>query len=154
MIGKLMEDDIEEVLENNVLGRLGCYDGEKMYIVPITYLYKDKHIIAHSTEGMKIRMMRKNPKVCFEVDAMKNFTNWKSVICWGEFQELTSERQRYEAMKLFVDRMMHLKISDTAVLPELAAQRVHPHSPGQIKPVVFRIILTEKTGRYESGSHQ
>lgn len=150
MIGKLMEEGIEEVLANNVLGRLGCYDGGKIYIVPITYLYHNKHIIAHSTEGMKIRMMRRNPSVCFEVDEMKSFNNWKSVIAWGEFQELTSERQRYEAMKLFVDRMMHLKISDTAVLPELAPNRVHPHSPGQIKPVVFRIILTEKSGRYES----
>jgi nitroimidazol reductase NimA-like FMN-containing flavoprotein (pyridoxamine 5'-phosphate oxidase superfamily) len=149
MIGRLNEEEIEEVLANNVLGRLGCSDGEKLYVIPITYLYHNKHIICHSTEGLKIRMMRKNPSVCFEVDEMKNFTNWKSVIAWGEYQELTSERRRYEAMKLFVDRMMHLKISDTAVLPELTPERVHPQSPGMIRPVVFRIILTEKTGRFE-----
>lgn len=151
MIGKLKEQEIDEVLSKNILGRLGCYDGEKVYIVPITYVYIAKrYIIAHSTEGLKIRMMRKNPKVCFEVDDMKDLNNWKSVISWGEYQELTTERQRYEAMKIFVDRMMHLKISDTAVLPEMASERVHPHSPGQIKSVVFRILFSEKTGRFES----
>ncbi len=151
MIGKLTAEEIEEVLSSNVLGRLGCTDGERIYVVPITYVYHDKKIIGHSTEGLKIRMMRRNPRICFEVDDVKDFTHWKSVIAWGEYQELTSERQRYEAMKLFVDRMMHLKISDTAVLPELGSERMHPQSPGLIKPVVFRIILTEKTGRFESG---
>ena len=151
MIGKLKEKEIEEVLLKNILGRLGCYDGEKVYIVPVTYVYLDgRYIIAHSIEGMKIRMMRKNPRVCFETDEMKDLTNWKSVIAWGDYQELTTERQRYEAMKVFVDRMMHLKISDTAVLPEMAPNRVHPQSPGQIKSVVFRILFSEKTGRYET----
>lgn len=151
MIGRLNDQEIDEVLSGNILGRLGCCDGEKMYIVPITYVYREgRYIIAHSTEGMKIRMMRKNPRVCFEVDEMKDLTNWRSVIAWGEYQELTTERQRYEAMKVFVDRMMYLKISDSAVLPEMAPDRVHPHSPGQIKSVVFRILFTEKTGRFES----
>ena len=151
MIGKLNEQEIDEVLTKNNIGRLGCYDGEKVYVVPITYVYiQHRYIIAHSIEGLKIRMMRKNPKVCFEVDDMKDLTNWKSVIAWGEYQELTTERQRYEAMKIFVDRMMHLKISDTAVLPEMASERVHPQSPGQIKSVVFRILFTEKTGRFET----
>ena len=50
--------------------------------------------MAHSLKGMKIEMMRKKPKVCFEVDEMKNFTNWRSVIVWGEYQEFTEERER------------------------------------------------------------
>lgn len=151
MIGKLNPQEIEDVLSKNILGRLGCYDGEKVYVVPISYVYVDgRYIIGHSIEGMKIRMMRKNPKVCFEVDDMKDLTNWKSVIAWGEYQEITTERQRYEAMKVFVNKMMHLKISNTAVLPEMAPNRVHPQSPGQIKSVVFRILFTEKTGRYET----
>jgi nitroimidazol reductase NimA-like FMN-containing flavoprotein (pyridoxamine 5'-phosphate oxidase superfamily) len=151
MIGKLNDEQIEEVLRSNVLGRIGCQDSNKIYVVPVNYVYDDKHIIAHSVEGMKIRMMRKNHSVCFEVDEMKNFTNWKSVIAWGEYQELTEERDRYYAMKLFVDRMMHMKISETALPPEITEKRVHPRSPGNIRPVVFRIVISEKTGRYEHG---
>ena len=150
MIGNLNDEQILEVLKTNVLGRIGCTDGKKTYVVPVNYVFDDKFIICHSVLGMKIRMMRKNPDVCFEVDEMKSFTNWKSVIAWGTYQELTNERERYYAMKLFVDRMMRMKISETAVPPEISEQRVHPRSPGNIKPVIYRIVITEKTGRYEN----
>jgi nitroimidazol reductase NimA-like FMN-containing flavoprotein (pyridoxamine 5'-phosphate oxidase superfamily) len=150
MIGILREEQIEEVLLSNILGRIGCGDGSRIYVVPVNYVYEGNSIIAHSAEGMKIQMMRKNPQVCFEVDEMKSFTNWKSVIAWGEYEEITDATEKYEAMKLFVDRTLRLKISETAVLPELASERVHPRSPGMIKPVIYRIRLTEKTGRFES----
>ncbi len=149
MIGRLNEEQIEEVLQSNVLGRIGCSDGKKIYVVPINYVYDGKHIVAHSVAGMKIEMMRSNPNVCFEVDEMRSFTNWKSVIAWGQYHELTDERERYGAMKLFVDRMMRMKISETAIPPEISEKRVHPRSPGNIRPVIYRIILTEKTGRFE-----
>ncbi len=150
MIGKLNKEQIEEVLKENVLGRIGCSDGKKIYVVPVNYVYDGKFIIGHSLTGMKIRMMRKNPDICFEVDAMKSFTNWKSVIVWGRYQELTDERDRYNAMKLFVDRMMHMKISETAIPPEISEKRVHPRSPGNIKPIIYRVVITEKTGRFEN----
>jgi nitroimidazol reductase NimA-like FMN-containing flavoprotein (pyridoxamine 5'-phosphate oxidase superfamily) len=150
MIGKLKKEQIEEVLKENVLGRIGCSDGKKTYVVPINYVYDGRFIIGHSLLGMKIKMMRNNPEVCFEVDAIKNFTNWKSVIVWGTFQELTDERERYQAMKLFVGRMMKMKISETAIPPEISANRVHPRSPGNIKPVIYRIVITDKTGRFEN----
>ena len=149
MIGKLTDEQIEEVLNENVLGRIGCSDGKKIYVVPVNYAYDGKSVVAHSSLGMKIEMMRKNPKVCFEVDDMKSFTHWKSVIAWGEYHEIKNERDRYLALKLFVDRMMHMKISSTAVFPETGGEKAHP-SGVTIKPVVYRIILTEKSGRFEN----
>jgi nitroimidazol reductase NimA-like FMN-containing flavoprotein (pyridoxamine 5'-phosphate oxidase superfamily) len=145
MIGTLTNEEIDEVLGRNVLGRIGCNDGKKTYVVPINYVYDGKCIIAHSCEGMKIKMMRKNSDVCFEVDEMENFTHWKSVIAWGEYQELTEERKRYEAMKLFVDRMMHVKISKPAMLPH-GASFSQPNS----RSVIYRLVITEKTGRFEN----
>ncbi|MBK9982249.1 MAG: pyridoxamine 5'-phosphate oxidase family protein [Saprospiraceae bacterium] len=150
MIGTLSDQQIEDVLGENIFGRIGCNDGNKTYVVPINYVYDGKHIIAHSIEGLKIAMMRKNPNVCFEVDTMHNFTNWKSVIAWGQYQELTGERERYQALKLFVDRMLHSKISKTAIPPDIVAKKVHPHADGAIKPIIYRIVITEKTGRYEN----
>ncbi|QEC65790.1 pyridoxamine 5'-phosphate oxidase family protein [Panacibacter ginsenosidivorans] len=149
MIDKLNDQEIEEVLKENILGRIGCNDGLKTYVVPVNYVYDGKFIIAHSVEGMKIKMMRKNPDVCFEVDEMKSFTKWKSVIVWGQYQELTDKRDRYYAMKLFVDRMMHMKISATAILPETEGNIAHPQMQEKIRPVVYRIVITEKTGRFE-----
>lgn len=150
MIGNLNQEKMQDLLNRNVLGRIGCTDGTHCYVVPVNYVYDGKYIICHSLPGMKIDMMRKNPNVCVEVDEMTSFTNWKSVIARGVYQELTDERERYAAMKLFVDRMLRLKISETAVPPEISGQRIHPRSPGNIKPVIFRIVIHEMTGRYEN----
>ncbi|NOT50208.1 MAG: pyridoxamine 5'-phosphate oxidase family protein [Chitinophagaceae bacterium] len=149
MIGQLSGEQIEEVLLSNVLGRIGCNDGWKNYVVPINYVYDGQHIIGHSVAGMKIRMMRKNPEVCFEVEEVKSFSGWKTVILWGEYEEIKDEKEKLAAMKFFVDRMMRMKISETAVPPEISADRVHPRSPGNIKPVIYRIVIKERTGRYE-----
>ena len=66
------------------MGRIGCKDGKKTYVVPVNYAFDGKFIIAHSVMGMKIEMMQKNPQECFEVDEMKSFTKWKNVIRWGQ----------------------------------------------------------------------
>jgi nitroimidazol reductase NimA-like FMN-containing flavoprotein (pyridoxamine 5'-phosphate oxidase superfamily) len=149
MLGNLTLDEMKDLLTQNTLGRIGCNDGERTYIVPVSYVFNGQYILAHSVEGMKIRMMRKNPSICFQVEEIKSPTNWKSVILWGVFQELTDEMERYHGMKIFVERMMKLKISTTAQPPEISEQRVRPHQPGSVKPVIYRILVEEMSGRFE-----
>lgn len=149
MLGQLDKKEIEKVLNENVLGRIGCHDQGRTYVVPVTYVYDGSSILAHSVEGLKIRMMRANPQVCFEVDDVKDFTNWKSVILWGEYEEITDADEKNEVMQQFVDRVMRLKISETALPPETTETRLHPRSPGVIKPVIYKIVIQEMTGRYE-----
>ena len=149
MLGMLNKQETETVLLNNFVGRIGCGNSSEIYIVPVSYVYDNGCIIAHSKEGKKIRMMRSNPYVCFEVDEMEDLSNWKSVIAWGHFEELTDEVERYNAMKKLVDRTLKLKLSATAKPPHMSEGRVHSHQPGDIKAVVFKIHLRELTGRFE-----
>jgi uncharacterized protein len=151
MIGKLTSEEIEEVLKQNILGRIGCNDGKKTYVVPVNYVYDGRSIIAHSCEGMKIKMMRKNSDVCFEVDEMKTASSWKSVIAWGEFQELTEERSRYDAMKLFIQRMLPLKITAPVATAHSTGNKGQASANlANHRSVIYRIVLTEKTGRFEN----
>ncbi|HYK45494.1 MAG TPA: pyridoxamine 5'-phosphate oxidase family protein, partial [Parafilimonas sp.] len=89
MFGHLGEDAIEDVLHQQFIGRIGCNYNDVTYVVPIGYAYDGKYVYAHAEEGMKINMMRENPHVCFEVDTIENMGNWKSVIGWGDYEELT-----------------------------------------------------------------
>jgi nitroimidazol reductase NimA-like FMN-containing flavoprotein (pyridoxamine 5'-phosphate oxidase superfamily) len=122
----------------------------KVYIVPVSYAYNDQYIIAHSLEGMKIEIMRKHPEVCFEVDEIRDQSNWKSVIAWGTYEEIINEKERYYAMKFLVGRLVHLAVSETAGLTKVEGHNVADvYKPEVIRPVVYRIKLTEKTGRFE-----
>jgi uncharacterized protein len=149
MLGKLTDTEIKAVLNNNFLGRIGCHDEGKTYVVPINYVYDGTYIIAHSMMGMKIQMMRTNPQVCFEVDEIQDFTNWRSVIVWGEYQEISDVTERYHAVSYFVERTLHAKISETAIPPELPEKDTVALYPTSVKPVIYRIVILESSGRYE-----
>jgi hypothetical protein len=48
MLGVLNEEQIVQVLTKNVIGRIGCYADEKIYIVPVAYLYVDGYLLGHT----------------------------------------------------------------------------------------------------------
>ena len=115
--------------------------------MPVSYAYDGKYIYGHTEEGLKINMMRENPSVCFEVDSLSNMANWKSVICWGEFEELTDKKKREYALKVLLQRTLPIITSKTVQLS--------PHWPfppaeyEYIDGIVYRIFLKKKTGRFE-----
>ncbi|HJW16870.1 MAG TPA: pyridoxamine 5'-phosphate oxidase family protein, partial [Flavisolibacter sp.] len=145
----LTEEEIKNVLTSNTLGRIGCTDGNVTYVVPITYFYNGRDIIMHSKVGMKIGMMRSNPQVCFEVDELHSFDNWKSVIAWGKYEEVLEPVEKESLMKSFVERMLYMKMSVTALPPEQFPIRLHPRDE-PFSFVVYKIVLDKMTGRYES----
>jgi uncharacterized protein len=150
MLGKLDIDQIDAILTANVTGRIGCTDGEKVYVVPVSYVFNGTHVIAHSNEGMKISMMRQHPHICFQVDEIDDYANWRSVVIWGEYEELTDPRERYYAMKYLVSHLMHRQVSETAGVDEMKKEVEDAHeSDHHPRPVVYRIRINEKTGRYE-----
>lgn len=149
MVGFLTEEEIMNVLTSNILGRIGCTDGKIVYVVPITYYFNGKDIILHSKVGKKIDMMRSNPNVCFEVDELHSYNNWKSVIAWGKYEEILDPVEKDSFMKSFVQRMLYMKMSVTALPPEQFPMRIHPRDE-PVSFVVYKIKIDKMTGRYES----
>jgi hypothetical protein len=84
------------------------------------------------------------------VDEFTYFTNCKSFIIWGEYQEITDLRERYRAMNCFVDHKLPLKISDTAILPEHFKSEPHRVFHASARSIMYRLVIFEKSGRYET----
>lgn len=148
MIGELTFAQIQQVLFSQVVGRIGCFADNKIYVVPVTFVYDGKDIYVHSKEGLKITMMRKNPNVCFEVDVMENMANWRSVIVWGRYEELKTEVAYKKGMKILSDRLSPLIISHTAQVGidlSMAPLKVER----QKKAIAYRIKINESTGKFE-----
>jgi len=148
MLGTLTNDQIAHVLQTEMIGRIGCYDGKEVYVVPVTYVYHNGYVYAHSKEGRKVQIMRKNPNVCFQVDAMDNMANWRSVIAWGKFEELIGEKAQKEGMKILIDRLTPLLTSET-VRPTHGLSRPPEVLEKGLKAVAYRIKITRSSGRFE-----
>jgi len=143
MIRALESDEVERILRAEVVGRIGCYAGDRTYVVPVCYVYQDGSIYAHSRYGQKIEMMRHNPLVCFEVEHVEDLVNWNSAICWGTYEELEgADAER--GLRLLRE---HVEEDLPRVFEH--GQPVGVAAVGDDKPVVYRIRLTETSGREE-----
>jgi uncharacterized protein len=150
MFGELGEEAIDVILHHQLIGQIGCHANDVTYVVPVSYAYRNGHIYAYSQEGMKINMMRENPKVCFQVHTMENMANWQSIVVWGDFEELITDPGREDAIRILLNRY----------LPAISSEKTHlttnwPAVPEKdlsqsVKGIVFRIKITKKTGRYEN----
>ena len=133
MIVELDRDEIDAFLRGQVVGRVGCHADGRTYVVPVIYVWDGECVYVQSIEGRKIRMMRANPEVVFEVDEYQPGGSWRSVIVEGVYEELEGTAAE-AALALLVQRFMGRTST--------AAGR----STGR-KPVAFRIRCVSATGR-------
>jgi nitroimidazol reductase NimA-like FMN-containing flavoprotein (pyridoxamine 5'-phosphate oxidase superfamily) len=129
----LDNEGIEQLLSTALVGRIACASpnegGGRPYIVPLAYGYDGEAVYAMGPIGRKIRIMREQPLISFEVDEAIAEDRWCSVVAEGEYQELTTEAERQHALQTIVG---------ANPLPELADGTI-----------VYRLVLTQKTGRFE-----
>ena len=136
MIAELDRAEIDDLLRSQLVGRIGCHADGLTYVVPVIYAYDGDGFYAYSLEGRKIRMMRANPRVCFEVDEYDGRGSWRSAIVQGTYEELEgAEAER--ALALLTGRF-----AERAATSEGERRR-----RGNGPPVAFRIRLDEVTGR-------
>lgn len=135
-MGKIfvMDDEgIERLLSTALVGRIAyaspTVNNGRPSIVPLAYGYDGQAVYAVGPVGQKIRVMREQPLVSFEVDTAEAEDRWQSVVAEGEYEELSDPMLRAHGLSvIFRDRPV-------------------PDFPDT--HVVYRIRLTAKTGRFE-----
>ena len=147
MLGTLTNLQMDDLLNNQAIGRLGYRDDRKCYITPVTNKFDGKYIYGQTNEGLKLNIIRENPFVCFEVDVILNMANWESVMLWGHFEELENDTAK-KAREYLYNSLLDMLTSTTIHL------HTHDHSreaddKNRIKQVVYRIGIAERTGRFE-----
>ena len=147
MLGELNTAQIRNVLASQVLGRLACSENDQPYIIPITYTYNGEYIYGQMNEGKKLDILRKNPKVCFEVTLMSDMTNWQSVLVFGEFEELKDQEEE-KARYILFNRIFSLMTSST-VHTEGHEEDSKIDDGNRVKNILYRIKIDTITGRFE-----
>lgn len=146
MQGELTKEQIENVLRSELMGRIGCHAEGRTYVVPVSYAYDGEYVYAHSSEGLKLRTMRANPAVCFEVEQIDDLANWRTVLAWGTFEEL-ADADEERAWRRLHERFGPYVTSETA--SPASGPRTAQDVSGARRSVFYRIKLIERTGRFE-----
>jgi nitroimidazol reductase NimA-like FMN-containing flavoprotein (pyridoxamine 5'-phosphate oxidase superfamily) len=133
---ELTRPEIDTLLGEQVVGRVGCHADGLTYVVPVIYAYDGESVHVATIEGQKVRMMRDNPVVCFEVDDYAAPGHWRSAILHGRYEE-ASEDERPESLALLAARFARGGEGGGARRPAASDRPT----------VVFRIRVHEATGR-------
>ena len=136
VISELSRAEIDELLREQVVGRIGCQVDGLTYVVPVIYAYDGEGFYVASIEGQKTRMMRENPAVCFEVDEYAD-GSWRSAIVQGVYEELEGPDAE-RALSLLAERFGRTGDDDSAR---------RRHGGDGSGTVYFRIRIRELTGR-------
>lgn len=147
MIGELEPAHIEQILHEQVIGRIGCHARGRTYVVPVTYVYDGAAVLGRTGEGLKIRMMRENPIVCFEVEDLRYLPSWYSVITQGRYDELQGDAAVSARDQLIARRGATPPV--TSAMPRQGTGIYETMNHAERPEVMFRIVLTDKTGRFD-----
>jgi uncharacterized protein len=133
-IGKLGKTDALAILREGTLGRLGCIAADWPYVVPVNYYFDGENIYIHTLPGKKLDALRANPRVCLQVDEIKDSYNWRSVIAYGTFEEVSSEETRENVLTKLYSKLPHMTPVESRLVK------------GMTGTIVFRIKVEEVTG--------
>ncbi|MGB9694278.1 MAG: pyridoxamine 5'-phosphate oxidase family protein [Fervidobacterium sp.] len=106
--------EIKEIFMKAKVGRLGVCLNNKPYVVPIGFVYHNGKIYFHSTDtGRKIRIMKVNPSVCFEVDEYELMPNldpckftfrYCSAIAFGKVRFLETKKDKMAVLNVMMNK--------------------------------------------------
>lgn len=147
MTGHLNEQEIDNILQSQVICRLACCYRHVPYVVPLAYFYDGNALFMQSFDGMKLMIMRRNPRVCVQIDSIQGLKSWKSVLIQGHFQLLTgtaetTARERYFDKIYVLQNNPHIH----GFGHEAAAEVIDPI---RAKPHLFKISIQSISGRFE-----
>jgi nitroimidazol reductase NimA-like FMN-containing flavoprotein (pyridoxamine 5'-phosphate oxidase superfamily) len=136
--------EIESVVERSRVCRLAMLDGVGPYIVPLCFGYRNNTLYFHSAaDGKKIGLLRKNPRICFELDcdtevhagekACDFSMRYKSVIGFGKVAFVEDAAAKRDAL----DIIMKHYADGTFDYPDASVHRIS----------VFKVEIDVMTGK-------
>jgi uncharacterized protein len=138
-ISETTDSEAKKLLEANNYGHLGCSLDHQPYIVPMNYAFDGEHIFLFTTGGLKTEWLTVNPKVCFQVEQVRDGRHWQSVIVTGCAELLTHFED--------IGRAANFIVKNNSLLTPALNQTTVGGVERNGSAAVYRIHIASITGR-------
>ena len=139
---------LEEIVSGAQICRVAMTDGDRPYLIPFNYGYRDGCIYIHSSpEGRKIDLLRQNNLVCFEIEDTVRIiesekacgwtTLYRSVVGYGTVEIVTGDPGKQQGLEII---MAQHGAPDLVVFEPKHMQRM----------VILKITISSMTGKQSS----
>ena len=144
------KSEIESIIKSSIVCRLALSDDDQPYIVPLCFGYKDNNLYFHTgPKGMKLEILKKNPKVSFEFETDVGVLKGKAPCKWN---------MQYNSVigygKAFIldnnDGDMEKKTALNAIIRQYSDEDVLLPDVNIEKIVIIRVRIDHMTGKHSS----
>jgi hypothetical protein len=144
--------EMELLLEQAPVGRLGITTPDGPYVVPMNYLFFEGSIYLHSgLAGRKMDALQADARVCFLVDEVGPQVMWergcgisqiyRSVACFGKVTLVKDPAEK----RAILERMVQKYVPPSLPFPPISDQ-------GIAATAVLRIVVESMTGKAHAPS--
>lgn len=135
---------IASVIRSSTVCRLGMSDDGQPYVIPMSFGYRDGALYFHSaSEGRKIDILRKNPRVCIEFDADCRLKTGDGPCNWGfYYQSVTAF-----GVAAFVEDAAEKRAALDIIMGQYSDRAFTYPESTVAKILVIKVSVTELTGK-------
>ncbi len=136
--------ELESIIKSAGVCHLGLSDNDTPYVVPVNFGYRDNQLYFHSaTQGKKIDILKRNNRVCFELDTGHELVKSEIPCTWGmKYRSVIGFGRAF-----FVEEPGEKKRVLNAIMEHYAGNS-YDFSRDQLeKVVVIRIEIDSMTGK-------
>jgi len=136
---------IRAIMKGALVCRIGLCDDGAPYVVPMNFGLGENCLFLHcATEGRKLDILRRNNRVCFEMDLLREIKQGQVSCGWGA---------RYESVigfgrAIFVDDPAEKRFALDRIMDHCRAQGPFAYPDDVLaKTIVIRIEIENLTGK-------
>ena len=122
-------DEIERIIKKAIRCRIGLVDNDEPYVVPVSFGYERNALYFHSAlEGRKVELIKKNNKICFEIDTDVEVVKGKKPCAWtmkyrsvigvGRAYILENDEEKSHGLKLILKQYTEGNFSFPKSVPD------------------------------------
>ena len=138
------KEGVESVIQKALVCRLGMADENGPYIVPLSFGYRDGFLFFHSAkEGKKIDILRKNKKVCFEIDTDHEIVESEKACKWGmEYKSVIGFGNAF-----IIEDIESIKAALDVIMDHYSGRTFEYQDEVLRKTVVIKVEIESMTGK-------
>ena len=137
-------DEIESIINKAFVCRLAMADENGPYIVPLSFGYREGSLYFHcAKEGRKLDILKKNKRVCFEIDTGQEIVESEKACKWG---------MKYKSVigfgnALFIEDMESKKTALNIIMRHYSGRSFEFEEKEVKRVVIFKVEIESMTGK-------
>lgn len=140
---------INEMLDSAEICHVSVVDGKVPYTFAVNYAIEDGKIYIHSAPaGRKIELIKKNSKVCFNIEGHYEVVEAKKACAWtAKYRSIIG----YGKVEILNDEAAKIKGLDL-IMKKYGAEGKQDYAKGAVKNMAMLVITIDELTAKQSGS--